>query len=115
LWEVGTTPILTLPLERRERRDVLVRGAAGYFRVYGPDAARRFNMSIYLGWLRIEGNVRTRDWRGITGLDPRDIGDGESWSTDPLWLQDQQIAFHLMPIGGSFGSGSTVEIWGAEI
>lgn len=112
-----TDPTMEIALARADARPMPIanRGAAGYLRVLGADAARRFDMEIYLAMTRVEAGSSDEDWNRLKGSSPVDIGNGEDFTTDPAWLQDARIAFHLVPKGGNLASGSTVELWAAEI
>ena len=114
--ETQTDPIFFIPLRRLDDETVTCRGLAGMMRVTGADAGRRFTLRIFIEWLRkVPGGTPVRDWRLVTGAPTRDIGNGEDFTTDPVSLQDQNIAFHLVPVSGNLAAGSVVEIWGAEI
>ena len=116
--ETVTNPIFVVPIALRERQTTDARGAAGIVRVLddlGNPSLQKFTMKLFVEWLRIEGTTRTSDWRALTDAPTRAIGNGEDWTTDPVFLQDQRIAFHLVPIGGSLPEDHVVEIWGAEI
>lgn len=111
-----TSPIFVIPLSRADAPDVRTRGAAGIMRVTGADAARRFNMQVFVSWARREGATITKDWRLLTDTAAREIGNGEDFDTGiAANLQDCEIAFHLIPIGGNLAEASVVEIWAAEV
>ncbi len=111
-----TSPIMVLPISRREAKQFATRGAAGMMRVFGADPTRRFLMRIFVEWLRKEKDAQPiSDWREITGAGGIDIGNGEDFTTDPVDVGDARIAFHLVPVGGNLGDASTVELWASEI
>lgn len=114
--EVGS-PQFSIPGSLAERTHVSARGCAGYVRVTGADAARVFELRIYVEWVRVEAGVRTPDWRLLAadGGVVREISNGEDFTTDPAQLGDQRIAFHLTPVGGNLAQNSVVEIWASEI
>jgi hypothetical protein len=115
--EVGS-PIMPLVIGRVDAHhgSVINRGAAGLMRVIGADAARRFLVDYYVEMiLKENGQPDVVEWNLLKGSSPVDTGTLEDFTTDPAWLQDAKIAFHLTPIGGSLAEDSVVEIWAADI
>lgn len=87
----------------------------------GVATSKRFELRLVLGWEKVATGVQVTDWRQPTGDSPptppdaRNIGDGEDFTTAPLILPNQDVAFHLVPIGGDLALGHKVEIWASEI
>lgn len=94
------------------------RGVRGILRVRGADSTRRFDLRVVIEYVKFIPPKGTQaDWQLPAGptppapVEPRDIGDGEDFTTVSIDLTGKRIAFHLVPKDGNLADGSIVEIW----
>jgi hypothetical protein len=122
----ATTPIATAGAHPRTAEvGQIPSGWSGIMRVLdntGAPSSKRFALRIVLGWKKDLGSGLYKvDWQEPVGDSPptppdaRNIGDGEDFTTEPLNLLGQDVAFHLVPVGGNLTSGHKVEIWASEV